>query len=100
MSLLIYVATICAARLRFYATVAQRDADLTRPVSQDPNQTNVGCLLELVTNAANLSYNLSPAIILANQESPTPTNLIAYSCTNNAATQDMQIGLFYMPVEV
>ncbi len=99
MQLLIYVSTTCAVRLRLYGTVAQRNADLTRPVSEDPGQTNIGCLLELVTNDANLVYNLSPAIILANQET-VPADQILYSCTNNDATQDVQITFDYMPVEV
>lgn len=49
------------ARVRVYATSAQRTADAARAIGTDPTG-NHGLLFELVTTAAQLSYTLSPAV--------------------------------------
>lgn len=55
------VATNRAARIRIYATTAQRTADASRAIGSDPTGDH-GLLFELVTSASILSYTLSPAV--------------------------------------
>lgn len=55
------VETNRAARIRIYATSAQRDADAARTIGIDPTG-NHGLLFELVTSSDILSYTLSPAV--------------------------------------
>lgn len=50
-----------AARIRIYATAAQRTDDAGRAIGTDP-VGNHGLLFELVTSAEILSYTLSPAV--------------------------------------
>lgn len=57
------VATSRAARVRIYATAAQRTADAARPIGTDPIG-NHGLLFEFVTSADILSYTLTPAVDL------------------------------------
>ena len=49
------------ARVRMYATIAQRTADVSRAVGTDPTG-NHGLLLELVTSTGFLTYVLSPVV--------------------------------------
>jgi len=55
-----------AARVRFYATTAQRDADTARAIGTDPTG-NHGLLLETVLTAGNLAYTVSPSARLFEQ---------------------------------
>lgn len=58
------VSTNYPARVRIYATAAQRDADANRAIGNKP-QGDHGRLFELVTTADDLQYTLSPVVDLS-----------------------------------
>lgn len=60
------------ARVRLYPTVAQRDADLNRGVGVAP-QGNSGRLLEVVTYAGALTWDMNPTVDLASANTLDPT---------------------------
>lgn len=49
------------ARVRLYATAAQRDADLARAIGTDPLSTD-GVMLDFVTIAGSTVYDLGPLV--------------------------------------
>jgi hypothetical protein len=57
-----------AARVRFYATTTQRDADVARAIGTDPTG-NHGLLLEVVLTSGQLTYDISPNAVLFNRSS-------------------------------
>jgi hypothetical protein len=59
------------ARVRLYPTIAQRDADLDRGVGIKP-QGNSGRLLEVVTYAGALTWDMNPTVDLASADSLDP----------------------------
>lgn len=63
----IKVLTNHPARVRVYATEAQRDADLLRSIGVEP-VGNHGRLFELVTSLTNLSYTLTPVVDLSSDD--------------------------------
>lgn len=60
------------ARVRLYPTAAQRDADLNRGVGVKPNP-NSGRLLEVVTYAGALAWDMNPTVDLASLDKNDPT---------------------------
>jgi hypothetical protein len=79
---LLAVTTNRPARVRIYATQAQADDDVARPVSVDPPPgVNHGVLLDLVTTDAALVYDLAPVVMLASMEQP-PTGVLPITVTN------------------
>lgn len=60
------------ARVRLYPTIAQRDADLNRSIGVAP-QGNSGRLLEVVTYAGELRWDMNPTVDLAAEDSADPT---------------------------
>lgn len=61
------VQTDIPARIRIYASAAQRLADIERPIGQDP-RGNHGLLFELVTIEEQLIYTLSPKVDFATDD--------------------------------
>jgi hypothetical protein len=55
------IATDVPARVRVYATAAQRTADRTRPIGTKPTGDH-GRLFEFVTTAADLEWTLTPVV--------------------------------------
>lgn len=68
----IRLATSRPARVRLYPTIAQRDADLSRGVGVKP-KGNSGRLLEVVTMAGMLSWDMNPTVDLASEDTSDPT---------------------------
>ena len=81
------VVTDRAARIRIYATLAQRIADSGRPIGVDP-VGNHGLLFELVTSSDILSYTLSPVVDLVadNEEATYYTSVTNLSAVTGAVT--------------
>lgn len=73
-------------RLRLYATVAERDADLSRPRGEDADLGS-GLLFEFIGVVGLLGANLSPVPVVYNNEN-VPTGEIAYilEADSNLAT--------------
>lgn len=63
------VETSREARVQVYATAADRTADAARPIGTDPVGDH-GVLLDVVTVSGDLSWRLSPAVLLANMDTP------------------------------
>lgn len=78
------IATSHAARVRLYATAAQRAADVLRPVGSDPLGDH-GLMFEYVTTAAALAAGLSPLVDGALMENVL-TNDIPITITNLSQT--------------
>lgn len=90
------VSTNHPARVRIYATEAQRDADLLRSIGVEP-AGNHGRLFELVTSLAILSYNLTPVVDLSSVDE---TGIFWISVTNlEDADQAIQITFNYVRTE-
>lgn len=68
----IRLATNRPARVRLYPTIAQRDADLNRSIGIKP-RVNSGRLLEVVTYAGALTWDMNPTVDLAAEDSNDPT---------------------------
>lgn len=60
------------ARVRLYPTIAQRDADINRGVGIRP-KGNSGRLLEVVTYAGELTWDMNPTVDLASADKADPT---------------------------
>lgn len=76
-----------ACRVRFYASTAQRTADLSRPISQDPTGDH-GLLLEVVFPPGSLSRVLGPAVTLfaSSGFGPVPVTITNMSGSTGAVT--------------
>jgi len=72
------------ARVRLYPTIAQRDADLARPIGVAP-QPNSGRLLEVVTYAGALVWAMNPTVDLAAAEKEDPTFFSAVTNLDSVA---------------
>lgn len=70
------------ARVRLYPTIAQRDADLDRRAGIKP-QGNSGRLLEVVTYAGELIWDMNPTVDLASAD---PLDPIFFSAVTNLDT--------------
>jgi hypothetical protein len=68
----IRLATNRPARVRLYPTIAQRDADLARGIGVKP-KGNSGRLLEVVTYAGALTWDMNPTVDLASADKADPT---------------------------
>jgi len=68
----IRLATNRPARVRLYPTIAQRDSDLARGAGIRP-KGNSGRLLEVVTYAGALSWDMNPTVDLASIATADPT---------------------------
>lgn len=71
------ISTTVPARIRVYKSTAQRDADLNRAIGTDPSGDH-GLLLEAVTTAGQLSWQVSPGVyvpVAVPQVPVTVTNL-------------------------
>lgn len=64
------------ARVRLYPTIAQRDADLPRSVGIKP-KGNSGRLLEMVTYAGQLIWDMNPTVDLAAADKADPTFFVS-----------------------
>ena len=86
------------ARLRLYATTAQRDADLARPIGIDPI-ANHGLMLEFVATNDLLAATLTPLVDGYDGKS-VPDGHIAYAVTSLHTTPaPIAIDLKYIPTE-
>ena len=85
---LLHITTSHPSRVRLYASAAQRDADVTRPIGTDPTG-NHGLLFEFISSSELLSADLSPLVDgFANSAA------IPYSVTNlSGATQTITVTL-------
>lgn len=72
------VSTNHPARVRIYATAAQRDADLPRSIGTEPTG-NHGRLFELITSLDILAYDLTPVVDLSSVDE---SGLFAIAVTN------------------
>lgn len=68
----IRLSTSRPARVRLYPTAAQRDADLNRGIGVKPTG-NSGRLLEVVTYAGALTWDLNPTVDIAAPDKNDPT---------------------------
>ena len=71
------ISTTVPARVRVYKSTAQRDADLNRAIGTDPSGDH-GLLLEAVTTAGQLAWQVSPGVyvpVTVPQVPVTVTNL-------------------------
>lgn len=83
-------------RFRIYATQAQATADLSRNQSTDPTG-NHGCLLEMVLTAAG-TFNLSPEVLITDQDSPSSATFYCnVRCDNGAVLNVTLTGLVLTP---
>ncbi|HET8588981.1 MAG TPA: hypothetical protein VFM01_05060, partial [Nakamurella sp.] len=94
---LLSLATDKPARVRVYATSADRSADASRPVGTDPDDT-AGVMLEYVTTADALSVVLSPMVLGASMES-TPSASIPVSVTNNGSAGTVTVTVIWEAAE-
>ena len=85
-----------AVRARLYATDAHREADLARPVGEDPTGDH-GMFLEVVL-AAGEDLILSPLVDAFNDDSPGGTEMY-WTLTNLGATGDTDVTLVYRGTE-
>jgi len=96
---LLKITTNIPARVRIYDTVANRSADLSRPVGT-PHAENSGLILEYVTTLGILSATLSPLVDGTSLET-TPTSNIPISITNlSGSTDTVTVTFTYIPLEV
>lgn len=96
---MIAVATDRPARVRLYATAAQRDADRGRDVAADPDPaTDHGVTLEVVTSATLSSLALAPEVVGGSREAP-PSDDIALTVTNLGAAGPVTITFTWQPIE-
>lgn len=58
---ILHVATDRAARVRAYASAADRTADASRPPGTDPTGDH-GVLLDVVTTSGDLDWRMTPAV--------------------------------------
>ena len=93
---LLQVVLTSPARFRLYDTAAARDADLNRPVNQNP-VSGFGLIVE-VNNPINNAQNLDPHALGSNMDTP-PTENIYYSITNNGSTIAITVTLIFLRKE-
>lgn len=91
------VATSRVARVRVYATAADRTADVDRPIGTDPVGDH-GVLLDFVTVSSDLSWRLSPAVLLANMDTPAVQTLYL-SITNMDAVGTVSVTFTRIVIE-
>lgn len=90
------VVTDIPARVRIYASEAQRDADIARPVGTKPTG-NHGRLFELVSTAAQLEWTLTPVVDMTAEEE----DGIFYVTVNNLSnsTDTVNVSFHYNRTE-
>lgn len=92
------ISTDKAARVRLYATAAQRDADEARAIGTDPTGDH-GLIFEFVTTTLLLSAVLSPFVDGSSMESAPSAN-IPISITNLSGTSaTVKVDLTYVRTE-
>lgn len=92
------LATDVPARVRLYATAAQRDADASRAIGTAPSG-NHGLVMEVITGAGLLSLMMSPQADGSNLDA-SPSSNIPYNVTNiGTSTTAINVTLGYMPTE-
>lgn len=74
------IATDQPARVRVYATDAAQTADAARAVGVAPTG-NHGVILDVVTSAGSLDWQITPAVLAVSAESP-PTDALPITVTN------------------
>jgi hypothetical protein len=85
---LLHITTSHPCRVRLYASVAQRDADVTRQIGTDPTG-NHGLFFEFISSSELLSADLSPLV-----DGFSNSVAIPYSVTNlSGATQTITVTL-------
>jgi hypothetical protein len=72
------------ARVRLYPTIEQRDADLDRGIGVKP-QPNSGRLLEVVTYAGALIWDMNPTVDLASADKADPTFFVSITNLDSVA---------------
>lgn len=92
------IATSVPARVRLYATAAQRDADASRPVGTDPTGDH-GLLFEFVTTTGLLSATLNPLVDGATFDTPLASNVPATVTRTGAGTGTVDVTLTYAVTE-
>lgn len=90
------IQTTRAARVRLYATAAQRTADLARAISSDPTGDH-GLLLEFVTGT-DLDWAITPPAIGMSLET-SPGSSIPIAITNLDTTGTVGVTLTYLGAE-
>ena len=87
-----------ACRVRLYATAAQRDADLARPLGVKATGDH-GLMLEFAATAA-LAATLSPMVDGASLETPPGRSVPAAVTNRSGAAGPVTLTLTYLPQEV
>lgn len=80
------VATDAPAWLSFYSSIAAREADGSRPITQDPPPGS-GVLLDLATTAAALSVTAPPGGTYFSTESAPPVQPLRAMVRNTGSSQ-------------
>jgi len=97
MGILTGIETDRAARVRVYATAAERTADAAREVGTDPDDGS-GVFLDVVTTSEKLAINLSPEAPFSNMESSRSAN-IPISVTNLGTTGTVEVTFKFNKIE-
>lgn len=92
------VTTDVPARVRLYATAAQRDADAARATGTAPIGDH-GLIMEVITGVGLLSLMISPQADGSNLDA-SPSANIPYNITNiGTSTTAINVTLGYLPTE-
>lgn len=94
--------TAVPARVRFYVNTTKRDADVARPVTDDPVGMH-GLLYELVTTAATWEFLCAPEALIGNVDPANPvagSNLVPYTIKNlDVVARDLRITITAQALE-
>lgn len=94
---LLDITTSRAARVRLYATAADRTADVARAIGTDPTGDH-GCYLDFVTTVSDLSWRLTPPVEGANMEAAPDAN-VSMRVTNLDAAGAVVVTFTYVQTE-
>lgn len=95
---LLRVQTDAAARVRLYATAADRTADASRPVGTDPTADH-GVILDHVTTVGDLDWRLSPIVDGSSMDAPPVANIAAAITNRSGAARTISVTLTFVPTE-
>ncbi len=93
------ISTNVAARVRLYATAAQRDADMNRADGTKIANNNLGLIAEGRTGSGTMSFTFWPEAVGSNGDTP-QTKTIYYTITNyDAAPQNVATTINFIQSE-
>lgn len=92
------IATDRPARVRLYATIAQRDADASRAIGTAPSG-NHGLLMEVITGTGALTMILTPQVDGTNFEASPSSNIPCCITNLDSATSAVTVTLTYIRTE-